>query len=136
MSPDNLGPAIARLLMLTAGPADAYTTAIRDELGAFDTIDDVAALAIATAQAAAEKFTDRASIYIADGADLLAFGMISPAAEHGTDGLDELLDGMPYSHRAAIAIGLLAMWRQACAAAATVALATITVPETLPEETP
>lgn len=132
---DEIGPAIARMHMLAAGPVDdAGMAAIREQLAAFDEPATLDTLAVETAIAAAAKFVDGAAIALTDHADLIAFGMVSHAANDGRDGLDRHLDDLAPPLRLAVAVSLLAMWRQACAAAAAVALHTLEVPETIPEE--
>lgn len=139
MSPVEVQPAIARILMRAAGPADeAAVEAIRVELGRFDEIEPVIELAVQTAIACAGKVDDGAGLYIADGSDLIAFSMISIAGDHPADVaepvLAEVLSGMAYAGGMGVAISLLAMWRTLCSQAARRALADLQIPATIPED--
>lgn len=135
MNRDEVGPAIARLLMRAAGPGDdAMIAAIEDELGRFDDLDSVTALVCEVAVAAAGRLEVGAAIHVSDTADLIAFGLLQHAAETGPGCLPTHLDGLGYSERAAVAVAMLAIWRSICSSAAAHALADLRIPTTIPEE--
>lgn len=136
MTPTEIGPAITRLLMLTAGPIrDDDTATVSAAIAAFDDATSITELACTVAVNVAAKGHDHeTALFIADTADLVAFGMIAHADEHGRPGLDQHLTHLPLRHRAWVTVSLLGYWRQACSIAADRALTRTEIPETAPQE--
>lgn len=120
MTPAERGPAIRRLLMLTAGGIDTDDSlhTVHDLLRTFDDLDAATDLACSIA---AQTVTVANTLppdvlggfLITDPPDLIAFAMLGHADAHGTEHLAGHLALLPLQHRLAVAIALLAMWRQA-----------------------
>lgn len=133
MTPLEVGPAIARVLMLTAGPlpTDEDYEPLRETLAAFDTAESLRQLATSLALHAYGKLPDGGYVPLVDVWDVVAFGIASNAAR-SAEAARQVAE-VPDEFLGPVTIALLAIWRHACKLTAADALARIEVPDHAPE---
>lgn len=131
MTPEQTATAIARVMMLAAGPLDTDEDEGRLEI-ALDVFDGDEAglrdLATVVARSTAEKLPDGAAVGLNSLADLAALSIVSDV-----DRIDGLVATLPAAFLPAVATSLLGMWRAACSIVAMQTLDGLRIPTHLPE---
>lgn len=137
MTPTDVGPAIARVLMLAAGPLDseADLDAVTAGMHAFDGDPEaLEQLIVALAVHVNAKVPHGGSLVMTDAADLAAFALVTAGAHPAH--VARMAARLPPNNLGDVATALLAFWRQACQQVTAAALADVQVPDHLPKETP
>lgn len=131
MTPDDIGPATARLLMLTAAGDDP--PAIEAAMNVFDDRTSQRILIASLLGNVLERFPYGAPLVLQDADDVNALEIVDIVA--GDPAIaPELIDSLDDDEVPGLAISLLAFWHQACARAAQIALSRLTIPEHAPQE--
>jgi hypothetical protein len=135
VTPVEVGPAIARLLMITAGAlSEDDAVEVERALQAFGgDAEALRELARRLALAVADKLPNGATVVLADDADFLALRMVQATEVFGGDALADLCADLPEPLLPPVAVSLLAFWANACRQVAARDLARLHVPAHAPE---